>query len=126
VKSYVAGWSEITCENQDAVLRFFDYSDPGFTDAYETEVVHFAGDSLPRVIRAGACAQSEVARMDSLIVRVLTQDVVTASWTYRTTYRAKDNSEKSVRGTVLQVFRRSPAGWKFPVAMSTHVPVASR
>ena len=124
VKAFVDGWSKISCENQDAVLRFYDLSDPGFIDGNETSVVLFPGDSLPRTIKAFACQESESATLDSLLVRVLAPDVATASWTYHTTYRSTAGASRSVRGTVLQVFKRSPAPWRFPVAMSTHVPIS--
>jgi len=124
IREYSAAWTQITCENQDAVLRFFDWSGPGLVDANETTVTEYAGDAWPNLVRDAACSRvREEAGIDSLLVRVLSRDIVTVSWTFHAAYIQKVGPPKLARGAVLQAFRRTADGWKTPVGMSTHQPV---
>lgn len=125
MQAYVAAWSEISCENQDAILKFFDWSGPGLIDANETVATEYPGDAWPQVIREAACGRlHEEATLDTLFVRVFSRDVASVSWTFHATYTYRDAPPKTARGAVLQLFRRTEAGWKTPVGMSTHQPLA--
>lgn len=125
MQEYVRAWSEITCENQDAVLKFFDWSGPGVIDNNETTATVYPGDAWPQLIREGACGRiREEATLDTLLIRVFSRDLASVSWTFRATYTLKDAPPRSARGAVLQVFRRTAEGWKTPVGMSTHQPLA--
>lgn len=121
MQEYVAAWSQISCDNQDAILKFFDWSGPGLIDSNETVATEYPGDAWPQLIREAACSRvREDATLDTLLIRVFSKDLASVSWTFRATYTLKDAPPKSVRGAVLQVFRRTPEGWKTPVGMSTH------
>lgn len=127
MNEYSASWGKINCDNQDAALKFFDMSGPGVIDANETAVTQYPGDAFARRIRDGACSiDREEGRLDSLVVRVLSRDIVSVSWTFSATYYQKQGAPTLARGAVLQVFRRTRDGWKTPVGMSTHQPVLSR
>jgi len=121
---FADSWSRVSCDDIAPIMRFFDTSGPGVIDGNETAVTLYPGDAFPTLIREGACARvREAATLDSLLVRVLTPDIVTASWTFHAEYQITADSMTRARGAVLQVFRRTPEGWKTPVGMSTHQPM---
>jgi len=123
---FADSWSRVSCDDIAPIMRFFDTSGPGVIDGNETAVTLYPGDAFPRLIREGACSRlREVATLDSLLVRVLTPDVVSVSWTFHAEYQITADSLNRARGAVLQVFRRTPDGWKTPVGMGTHQPVES-
>jgi len=127
MKEYSAAWSKITCQNQDAVLKFFDWSGPGVIDGNETTVTEYPGDAWPTLIRNAACSnEGEEAGIDTLLVRVFTRDIVTVHWTFHAAYLQKEGPPKLARGAVMQLFRRTPEGWKTPVGMSTHQPMPAK
>jgi hypothetical protein len=126
MQEYADSWSRISCEDISPIIRFFDTTGMGVIDGNETAVTLYPSDAFPDLIRAGACGRlKEIASLDSLLVRVLTPDIVTVSWTFRGEYHITADSVSRARGAVLQVFRRTPDGWKSPVGMSTHQPVAA-
>ena len=121
MQDYSSSWERVTCEDQTPILRFFDWSGPGLIDANETDVTLYPGDAWPELHRSIACGrESEVATLDSILVRVFTPDIVSVSWTFTAAYADTSGVASRARGAVLQVFRRTPDGWRSPVGMSTH------
>jgi hypothetical protein len=118
---YAAAYSKINCENQDEVLKFFDYSGPGVIDVTATDVTEYPGESWPKLIRDAACSRvSEEATVGKLLVRVLSRDVAAVTSTFQAVYPQKVGPPKRARGALMQVYRRGPDGWKSSVGMSTH------
>ena len=121
---FVAAENQMTCEDQGAVLKFFDWSGPGLIDGNDSIATLYPGDAWPTLIREGACSRErEEVTLETLLIRVLSRDLASVSWTYRATHILRDAPPEYSRGAVLQVFRRTPNGWKSPVGMSTHLPV---
>ena len=126
MQEYFATWNQVTCENWEPILRFYDYSGSGFISGRETTVMRYSGDAWPKWIAEGACSRTrEEGVIDSLIVTVLSPDIATVSLTYHGTYY-EPAGPRQARGTLLQVFTRTSSGWKTPVEMSTHLPLAPK
>jgi hypothetical protein len=120
-EDYTAAYSKISCENQDAVLKFFDWSGPGVVDVSATDVKEYPGSAWPTLIRDAACSrESEQATIGKLVIRVVSRDVAVASSTFEATYPQKAGPTKRARGALMQVWRRNGNGWKTSVGMSTH------
>ena len=120
---YAAAWSHVTCEDQSAVMKFFDWTGPGALEVTPAGVTQYPGDSWPLSFQEGACARErEEVRIDSLIVRVLSRTVAGAGYTYTSTYFRRDSPPTQVRGSVLQLFHRTVDGWRSPVGMAAPQP----
>ncbi len=127
MQDYATAWSRVSCDNQDAILRFFDWSGSGLIDASETTVTEYPGDAWPKLIKNAVCSNTgEKVQLGTVLVRVFTRDLASVSWTFQASYSQKAGPPKLARGAVLQVFRRTAKGWKTPVGMSTHQPLASK
>ena len=123
LRQYASSWERATCDNADAVLRFFDWSDPGQLDISETDIALYSGDSWPRYIQSLACARSEAITVDSIVVRVFGPDVASVAWTFVATYGDTSGVAHQGRGTVLQVWHRTSEGWRSSVGMGAHQPM---
>jgi hypothetical protein len=102
------------------VLRFFDWSGPGLLEVSETDIALYPGQTWPRYIRSLACARSETIAVDSLLVRLFGPDVASVAWTFVASYGDTSGTTHRGRGTVLQVWHRTPEGWRAPVGMGAH------
>lgn len=124
MQEFVAAENQMTCDDQSAVLKFFDWSGPGLIDNNDSAATLYPGDAWPTLIREGACSRErEEVTLDTLLVRVLSRNLASVSWTYHATHVLNDAPPEYSRGAVLQVFRRTADGWKSPVGMSSHLPV---
>jgi len=119
-----ASWKEVTCENLAPVLRFWDGSPPGLVHSSEGVMKTFSDVEWADQIRSNVCAGSGSGGgesfVDSILVSVLSPEVATATMSYHAVLRDREGRTTDRRGQILRVFRRTPAGWKIRVSMSTH------
>lgn len=121
VHDYAAAFARVNCRDFQPLLKFFDFSGPGFLDVSESAATTYAGDAWPRVIREAVCSRDrEELTVDSLVVRVHSRDLMSAAWTFRAMYFDTAGTVRSARGTALQMWHRTGEGWKTPIIMSTH------
>ena len=120
LREYASSWERASCDNPAPVLRFFDWSGSGQLEVSETAITLFPDSTWPRYIKSLACARSEKITVDSLVVRVFGPDVASVAWTFVATYGESNGRTHRGRGTVLQVWHRTPEGWRVPVGMGAH------
>jgi hypothetical protein len=120
LREYASSWQRASCDNPAPVLRFFDWSGSGQLEVSETAITLFPDSTWPRYIKSLACARSEKITVDSLVVRVFGPDVASVAWTFVATYGESNGRTHRGRGTVLQVWHRTPGGWRAPVGMGAH------
>jgi hypothetical protein len=120
LREYASSWDKASCDNPTPVLRFFDWSGSGLLEVSETAIKLFPDSTWPRYIKSLACARSEKITVDSLVVRVFSPDVASVAWTFVATYGENNGKTHSGRGTVLQVWHRTPGGWRAAVGMGAH------
>jgi hypothetical protein len=120
LREYASSWERASCDNPAPVLRFFDWSGSGQLEVSETAITLFPDSTWPRYITSLACARSENITVDSLVVRVFSPDVASVAWTFVATYGESNGRTHRGRGTVLQVWHRTPGGWRASVGMGAH------
>lgn len=125
VHQYVsAGNSPTICSNPAPILRRFGFVEGTLLYASGITIGAFSRPDVEGLVKKNACSRRSLsARVDSLIVQVLSRDVAIAAWTFDEIKVDSLGRSERVKGTVLHSWVRGPDGWSATAWMDTHVPV---
>lgn len=112
------------CADLTPFTRRFAYPDSQYLSVHDT-VAHFITRTEWETTLHGAfCSLRQLdAKVDTVVVQVLSRDIAMVGWTFDETETDTLGTKSHVKGSVLQSWMRTPAGWAVTGDMAAHVVV---